>query len=107
MMLNPHHIAAVQTYLARAIAVLAVVCAVSVFLYGVFLLLAVSHTAARSAAQKHINAAAAHLGDLEMQYLSLTKNLTPERAHTLGFVPVASQTTVFAAGASHTLSLKQ
>lgn len=96
-----------QMYLTRTVAVLAGVCAVAVFVYGVCLLLAVSHTAARSAAQKQVATVVARLGGLEMQYLSLTKGLTPERAQVLGFIPAGSHTTVFAAGGSHALSFKQ
>ncbi len=107
MLTNPHNLAVFQTYLARTIAVLAGLCAVAVFLYSVFLLLAVSHTAARSSAQKQIAAIGARLGTLEMQYLAATKDLTPERANVLGFVSPTTQTTVFAGAAVRALSLKQ
>ena len=98
-----------QTHLTRATAVLAGVCAVAVFLYGAFLLLAVSHTAARSAAQKQIGAVSARLGDVEMRYLTATKELTLERALALGYVvpPSGASAVVFATPASHALSLRQ
>ncbi|MDO8518447.1 MAG: hypothetical protein Q7S26_04120 [bacterium] len=109
MLNNVHTLGLLQTYLARAVAVLALVCTVAVFLYGTFLLLAVSHTAARSTAQKQIGTVTAHLGSLEMQYLTLTKELTPQRAADLGFVTPteAAHATVFASASTRSLSLKQ
>lgn len=109
MLNNLHNLSLLQTYLTRAVAVLAGVCAVAVFLYGTFLLLAVSHTAARSTAQKQIGVVTAHVGSLEMQYLTLTKELTPQRAADLGFVTPAkaAHATIFASASTRSLSLKQ
>ena len=109
MITNTHSTAVLYRYITRATAALAGVCAVAVFLYGTFLLLAVSHTATRSAAQKQIGVVTANLGDLEMQYLTLTKGLTLQRAADLGFVTpaVAAQATVFAGASARSLSLTQ
>jgi hypothetical protein len=88
-----------QPYLSRSAAVLAGVCAIAIFLYGTFLLLAVMHTAGRTALEKQINATTAKLADLESVYLAKTKELTPEHALALGFVPPTSVSMVFTEGA--------
>ena len=107
-LINPTNIIQYQLYLSRTIAVLAGVCALSVFLYGTFLLMAVAHTAARTTAQKQIATITGHLGDLEMNYLAATKTLTPEHAHELGFVAPASVAvaTVYASAGGHQLSMR-
>ena len=107
MLTNPNTTALLQTYLIRTIAVLTGVCTVAVFLYGIFLLLAVSHTASRTAAQKQVVALNAHLGSLEMQYLTLTKDITPGRAAALGFINTTpdGHITVFTGASSRSLSL--
>ncbi len=86
-----------DVYLVRTTVALAAVCALSVFLYSTFLLLAVVHTAERTDAQKQIAAITSHLSDLEGQYLATTQTLTPERAAALGFVAPAAVATVFTA----------
>jgi cytochrome c-type biogenesis protein CcmH/NrfG len=73
-------------YLPRVAALLAVVCALSAFLYGAFLLEAVAQAASRTTAERQIEALQSQLGTLEGQYLSATQTLTPERAVALGFV---------------------
>ncbi|HEV8666633.1 MAG TPA: hypothetical protein VN665_02170, partial [Candidatus Paceibacterota bacterium] len=49
-------------YLSRVAAFLVVVCAVSAFLYGVFLLEAVGQAAARTTAERQINDLSSQLG---------------------------------------------
>ncbi len=94
-------------YLTRTIALLGMCCTLSVFLYGIFLLMAVTHTASRTAAERQINKISAHLGDIEMAYLTQQKALTPERAAELGFVKPQSVSTVFASAGSKTLTLNE
>ena len=84
-------------YVSRTAAVLAMLCALSVFLYGIFLLMAVQHTAARASAERHTGAIVAGLGNMEMQYLSQQKALTPQYAASLGFVRPKDISTVYAA----------
>ena len=95
-------------YVSRVLALLAGICALAVFLYGTFLLIAVGHTAARTTAQEVINHTGVGVTELEVRYLAETKSLTPERAAELGFVtPLgASVSTVFATAATRSLSLK-
>ncbi len=97
-----------QAYLARAYAALVGVIVLSVFLYATFLLLAVAHTASRTTADRQVGVLTAQVADLEMQYLSSAKDLTLERAQTLGFVTPANGTvsTVYATAASRSLSLR-
>lgn len=103
-----------QHYFPRVAASLGGLCALAIFLYGVFLLLAVMHTAARTSVEREITATVAMLGDLEAQYLAGTKKLTPERAAELGMVVPQSVSVVFTAGAgalgraeAEVLSLRQ
>lgn len=95
-------------YVSRAMALLAGVCTLAIFLYGTFLLLAVGHTAARTTAQERINATGAGVTELEVRYLTETKSLTPDRAVELGFVtPLGTAvSTVFATAATRSLSFK-
>ena len=86
-------------YFPRIAASLGGLCALAIFLYGVFLLLAVMHTAARTSVEREITATVAVLGDLEAQYLAGTKKLTHERAVELGMVVPQSVSVVFTAGA--------
>jgi hypothetical protein len=90
-----------QPYLPRIAAGLAGLCALAIFLYGVFLLLAVMHTAARTSVEKQIGTTVAALGDLEATYLAQTKSLTPEYAAALGFTAPSAVSVVFTA--AHTL----
>lgn len=94
-------------YLSRMIVVLGVCCTLSVFLYGIFLLMAVTHTASRTEAERQINKISAHLGDIEMTYLTQQKALTPQRAAELGFVKPLTVSTVFASAGSKTLTLNE
>lgn len=86
-----------HTYLSRLTAALACLCAASVICYGIFLLMAVSHTAARTQAQRDVMRMTAKLGDMEMHYLSQQRALTPERAAALGFVKPHTTVTVHTA----------
>ena len=100
-----HSITLYNTYLTRVAAALTIVCTLSVFLYGIFLLMAVTHTAGRTAAERQITNLSAHLGDMEMQYLTEQKSLTPERALALGFVAPSAVSTVYTAADTNTLTL--
>ena len=70
----------------RAVAVLAGIAGLSVFLYGVLLLGAVSHTAARTSMEKETRTLSASVGALESEFLAGTKALSRDRAQELGFV---------------------
>jgi hypothetical protein len=87
-------------------ALLACVCAVSVLLYGIFLLEAVAHAASQTTAQRHIEQIRAQLSDLEARYLSYSQGLTKERALQLGFVMPKEVSTVFATAAAEAISLR-
>ncbi len=100
-------IALYNTYLSRAALVLTFLCTLSVFLYGIFLLMAVVHTASRTAAERHINTLSAGMGDAEMSYLTAQKALTPERAKALGFVAPVKVSSVYATAAAHTLTINE
>src|SRR5581483_5806180 len=85
-----------QLYLSRTIAALMFICALSVFFYVVFLMVAVEHTAGRTVAQSKIDALTVEVSALETHYLSNMETLTPQRAAELGYVIPASVTPVFA-----------
>lgn len=92
---------AYQPYMPRIAALLVVVCALSAFLYGIFLLEAVGQAAARTVAERQIHELSSQLSVLEGQYLAATKDLTPERARELGYVtPVQISTVVVNSSAS-------
>lgn len=92
-------------HLKRAMAFFAAVVALSIFLYGIFLLEAVGNTARRSTAEREIRALTSTISSLEQTYLAQTREMTLERAHALGFVAPTAVTTVFAAKGSGSLSL--
>ena len=92
-------------YLTRLMTILAVFCTFSVFLYGIFLLMAVTHTASRTAAERQMTLISTHMGDIESQYLMEQKTLTLERAQELGYVKPTTVSTVFATADTHTLTL--
>ena len=94
------------SYLNRAAVVLGCVCAVSVLLYGIFLLEAVAHAASQTTAQRQVRQVSAELSDLEAKYLSYSRGLTIEKALELGFVLPKDTTTVFATAAIGALSLR-
>lgn len=95
-------------YLNRISVLLALVCALSVLVYGVLLLEAVAHAASQTTAQREIGQLTAALGDLEAQYLAQSQSLTPQRAAAMGYVaPDPSEiTTVFATAPTQSLSLR-
>lgn len=86
-------------------ALLAMLCAVSALLYGIFLLEAVAHAAGLTTAERQINTVNQQLGLLEAQYLAQTVALTPERAQALGFVVPTDISTVVATAQSSSLSV--
>jgi hypothetical protein len=75
-----------NAHIARAYALFAAVCAISVFMYGVFLLMAISHAAKLSSIKQESKELTSKVGLLESKYYTYTKELTPERAQSLGFV---------------------
>jgi hypothetical protein len=83
-------------YVRRAVAALVAVIAISAFLYGFFLLEAVSHAASQAEARREVAALSAKVGTLQSQYLTATKAITPERARTLGFVEPVAVAVVYA-----------
>ena len=87
----------------RVIAVLVGIAGVSVFLYGAFLLGAVSHTAARTSMEKETRTLSASVSTLEGEFLAETKALSRDRAVELGFVPPQDVATVYAGDGSLTL----
>jgi hypothetical protein len=86
-------------------ALLGGIIAVSIFLYGAMLLLAVSHTAGRTQAQHQMQEIASTISTLEAKYLQATRLITPETAKSRGFVPPVSTDTVFAAATHDALTL--
>jgi hypothetical protein len=98
--LTPLHI--YHLYVRRAVAALAAIIVVSAFMYGFFLLEAVSHAASQAQARRDVASLSAKVGSLQSQYLSATKALTPERARALGFVAPDAVAVVYA---DQTLSL--
>jgi len=83
-------------YVRRAVALLATVVVVCAFLYGFFLLEAVSHAASQAQAHREVASLSSKVGKLQAQYLAATKALTPERARALGFVAPTAVATVYA-----------
>ncbi len=94
------------SHIKRIMAVLAAIIALSVFLYGIFLLEAVGNTAERTSAERSIRSLTSSVSSLEQAYLDNTRDLTLERAQALGFVAPAHVTTVFADAGAHALSLR-
>jgi len=95
----------IELYGRRVTAFFGVVIAVSALLYGVFLLLAVEHTASRAKMESAVRALSSELGTLQSQYLAATRELTRERAQELGFVVPNAAATVYASAPSRVLSL--
>jgi heme/copper-type cytochrome/quinol oxidase subunit 2 len=92
-------------HLRRIMAALAVVVALSIFVYGVFLLEAVGNTAERTALERQVRTLSSKVSGLEQAYLIKTREMTLERAQTLGFVVPSEVVTVFATKDVHSLSL--
>lgn len=95
-----------QLYLSRAIAALIGICALSVFFYIVFLMLAVGHTASRTASRDRVDSLTVEVSALETSYLRDMERLTSARASELGFVTPSEVTPVYAQGARSPLSLQ-
>lgn len=91
-------------YIPRVAASLAVICALSAFLYGAFLLEAVAQAASQTSAERQIESLSSQLGVLEGQYLSATQGLTPARAQALGLVAPKTVSTVIVGGEAASLS---
>ncbi len=92
-------------HLRRAGALFGAVVALSLFLYGFFLLEAVAHTASRTQAQRQIQSLTSQMSGLEEKYLASTQHMTLELAGELGFAAPASVATVYAGGPARGLSL--
>jgi outer membrane murein-binding lipoprotein Lpp len=92
-------------YMKRTLAVLAAVVALSIFLYGIFLLEAVGNTAKRTALERDVRNLSSKVSGLEQTYLAATREMTLERAKALGFVVPSQITTVYATRDVHSLSL--
>ena len=103
--INP--IALYHLYVRRIVALLVATIVLSVFVYGFFLLEAVSHAANQAQARQEISKLSSRVGHLQSQYLSATRALTPERARALGFVTPTEVAVVYATADGLSLSLKQ
>lgn len=75
-----------HTHAARIAALLAILCAVSVFLYGTFLLMAVAHAAHMTDAQQQIKDLTGTLSSAESQYLAATNAISLATATGMGLV---------------------
>ncbi len=87
-------------YLPRIAALMATIIALSVFLYGIFLLEAVAQAASKTTAERQIESLSSQLGVLEGKYLSATQSLTPQKAAMLGYVAPIHISTVVVSPAS-------
>ncbi len=92
--LNP--IALYHLYARRTIAVLAAAIVICAFLYGFFLLEAVSHAASQAQVRREVASLSSKVGSLQTTYLLATRALTPERARAMGFVAPKDVATVYA-----------
>ena len=86
-------------YAPRAAAFLAICCAVSVFLYGTFLLMAVAHAAHMSSAEQQIRQLTGTLSTAESKYLSATNAISLATAVGMGLVKPVSVSIVTTAQA--------
>jgi len=93
-------------HISRAVALFGAVAALSLFLYGFFLLEAVAHTANRTEAQREISSLTSKLSGLEETYLSSTRSMTLDHAHALGFVTPEKVSMVYASDPARSLSLR-
>jgi hypothetical protein len=98
-------IALYTMYSRSAFALLAFICAASVFFYGTFLLLAVGHTASRAHAATTVKELKGKLSVLEGHYLDSTQSLTPQYAASLGYVHPAEVATVYASTPTESLTI--
>lgn len=83
-------------YIRRVVALLALVCAVSVFLYGTFLLMAVAHAASIASTIRQVRTVTTEVSKLESTYLTLTKSLTIGDATSLGYIKPAAIAVIYA-----------
>lgn len=88
----------------KAIALCAIGVALSLFLYGFFLLAAVSHTASRADAERKLESVTARVSNLEQEYLLKTKTMTLERAREMGLYPPQDVSLVYVSGQGDALS---
>lgn len=86
-----------STIVRRLSALLIAVCALSVFLYGALLLMAVSHAAHLSSAQDKIHGLTTQLSAAESTYLAQTQALDAQTAVALGLSKPSSVSIVYAA----------
>jgi hypothetical protein len=91
------------SHINRLIACSAVGIALSLLLYGVFLLEAVAHTAARAEAEEEMVVISSRLAVLEEEYLEKTRAISPARAAEFGLTEPVSVTTVYATSFALTL----
>ena len=93
-----------RLYTLRLIAVLGAACAIAAFLYGAFLLMAVSHTARLSAAQSEARKVGQSVSTLETRYLSESAALTPALAQAAGYVAPVESSVVYTVPATLTVN---
>lgn len=82
-------------YAGRTMAVLAGICAVAVFAYGVLLLMAVAHAAKITDTQDQESALATQVSVLENQYLAGSEALTEDEATSMGYVTPSDVSLVY------------
>jgi hypothetical protein len=73
-----------HAHVARVAALLAICCAVAVFLYGAFLLMAVAHAAQMTDARHEIKVLTGTLSSAESQYLAATNAISYATATSMG-----------------------
>jgi hypothetical protein len=100
-------IALYHLYVRRAVAALVAVIVVSTFMYGFFLLEAVSHAASQASARREVAELSSKVGELQSKYLDATKALTPDLARELGFVSPVHVATVYASADTLSLSANE
>jgi hypothetical protein len=83
-------------YVRRCVALFATIIVLSAFTYGFFLLEAVSHAASQASARREVAGLSSQVAQLQAQYLSATKSITPTLARSLGFVTPGDVATVYA-----------
>jgi len=98
-------VAQIEWYTKRIAALCAAGIAVSAFLYGTFLLIAVEHAATRSKVESQITMLSGEVSSLQIQYLSAMQSITPDRGLALGFVAPDASNVAYADASAPTLSL--
>lgn len=93
-------------HLGKLMAFFAVVIALSLFMYGFFLLEAVAHAASLTDVTRSIRTHTLEVSKLEELYLEATKGITLDRAQSLGFVAPEAISTVFANATTRSLSVR-